>query len=404
MWLDRKSDWRPASTPENVPITPGHGRSRVWEGLVRALGKRLFLLACAVGVSFAFIYVETTTRLFFNLNAPRQVGDPCLALIRPALAPNQNAVWSNFGHCSVATPRDPDRETLDVDLRYGLLTYTKTEPVMMADLPWPLTRVLRNRDRYTRAFGVGGSHSYDIGLVGDAPRLTFVDLVTVSGGRVHYRPTSQSGLYDSEVGGYFEDSTLQWTGRDWRLRLDNGVDLLFPESQNATRLEQAALLGIQGEDGEPLLEIDRDRAGNIRQLRTNSGRLDFEVDARNRVTAIVEAETGRRLQFDYNAEGCLARQTDSDGVFEYDYEDRDGLCHLVRTKHNGVVYFTATYDAEGRVAALTSPAGGYTFSYVTNASGSIVRADVREPDGALRRVSLDDAGYWISHWGSYRGR
>ena len=62
------------------------------------------------------------------------------------------------------------------------------------------------------------------------------------------------------------------------------------------------------------------------------------------------------------------------------------------------------FDAEGRVATLTSPAGGYTFSYVANASGSIVRADVREPDGALRRVSLDNAGYWISHWGSYRGR
>jgi hypothetical protein len=117
MWLDRKSDWRPASTPENVPITPGPGRSRVWDGLVRVLGKRLFLLACAVGVSFAFIYVEMTTKLFFSLNAPRQVGDPCLVLIRPTKATDRGAVWSNFGHCSVDTPRDPDRETLDVDLR-----------------------------------------------------------------------------------------------------------------------------------------------------------------------------------------------------------------------------------------------------------------------------------------------
>ena len=178
MWLDRKSDWRPASTPENVPITPGHGRSRVWDGLVRALGKRLFLLACAVGVSFAFIYVETTTQLFFSLNAPRQVGDPCLALIRPTTAhQTSGAVWSNFGHCSVDTPRDPDRETLDVDLRYGILTYTKTEPVLMTALPWPLTRVQRNLDRFSRAFGTGGSHSYDIGLVGDAAQSTFVNLV-----------------------------------------------------------------------------------------------------------------------------------------------------------------------------------------------------------------------------------
>ena len=401
MWPDRGSDSRPP-TPENIPITPGAGRSRVWNGLVQLLWRRFFFLACAVGVSFAFIYVEMTTRLFFNLNAPRQVGDPCLVLIRPTTAPDQNAVWASFGHCSVDTPRDPDRETLDVDLRYGLLTYSKTEPVMMADLPWPLTRVLRNRDNYTRAFGLGGSHSYDIGLVGEWP--TFADLVTAAGGRIHYRPTSQSGLYDSDVGGYFEDSTLQWTGRDWRLRLDDGVDLLFPESQNATRLEQTALLGIQGDGGDSLLEIDRDRAGNIRHLSTNGGRLDFEFDTRNRVTAVVEAKTGRRLEFDYTAEGCLAKQTGSDGVFEYAHQTRDGFCQLIRTTHDGIVYFTATYDAEGRVATLTSPAGVYTFSYVANASGSIVRADVREPDGALRRVSLDNAGYWISHWGSYRGR
>jgi YD repeat-containing protein len=403
MWPDRGSDPRPP-TLENIPVTPGSGHSRIWNGLLPLLWRRFFLLACAVGVSFAFIYVEMTTRLFFSLNAPRQVGDPCLALIRPTVAPDQKGVWASFGHCSVDTPRDPDRETVDVDLRYGLLTYSKTEPVMMAALPWPLTRVLRNRDKYTRAFGLGGSHSYDIGLVGDAPTLTFVDLVTASGGRIHYRPTSQSGLYDSDVGGYFEDSTLQWTGRDWRVRLDDGVDLLFPESQNATRLEQAALLGIQGDGGDSLLEIERDGAGNIRHLSAGSGRLDFEFDTRNRVTAIVEAQTGRRLGFDYTAEGCLARQTGSDGVFEYAHESRDGLCQLIRTTHDGVVHFTATYDAEGRVATLTSPAGGYTFSYVVDESGSIVRADVREPDGALRRVSLDNAGYWISHWGSYRGR
>ena len=404
MWPDRHSHSTPAPALENVPIAPGSGSSRTWNLLVQLLWKRFVLLACAVGVSFAFVYVETTTRLSFTLNAPRQVGDPCLALIRPTTAPDRNAVWANFGHCAPSTPRDPYRETINVDLRYGLLTYEKTEPVMMADLPWPFTRVIRNRDRYSRAFGLGGSHSYDIGLVGDAPALSFVDLVTERGGRVHYRPTAESGLFDSEVGGYFEGTTLQWTGRWWRLRRDDGLELVFPESQNATRLEQAALLGIQDEDGASLLEIDRDRAGNIREITTNSGRLDFEFDVRNRVTAMVEAGADRRFRFDYNAGGCLARQTSLDGVFEYDYEERDGLCQLVQTRHDGVVYFTATYDAEGRVAILTSPAGRYTFSYIANTRGAIVRADVREPDGTLRRVSLDNAGYWISRWGSYRGR
>jgi len=251
---------------------------------------------------------------------------------------------------------------------------------------------------------VGGSHSYDIGLVGDAPKLTFVDLVLPAGGRIHYRPTSQSGVYDSAVGGYFEDSTLQWTGQNWRLQRKDGIELMFPESQNATRLEQTALLGIQSDKGASLLHIDRDRAGNIRRLSTQRGLLDFEFDQHNRVTTIADEHGRHLLRFEYDAEGCLARRSGSDGVFEYAYQTRAGFCHLSRTTHNGVVYFTATYDADDRVVTLTSPAGAYTFSYVTNASRHIVRADIREPDGALRRVSLDDAGYWFSHWGSYRGK
>ena len=370
---------------------------------MQLLWKRLFLLACAVSASFGFIYVETTTRLFFNLNAHRQVGDPCLVLIRPTKAADRGAVWSNFGDCSVDTPRDPDRETLDVDLRYGILTYSKTEPVLMAALPWPLTRTQRNHDQFSRAFGTGGSHSYDIGLLGDAQDSTFVNLVTARGGLIHYRPTTQRGSYDSDVSGYFEDSTLHWTGHDWLLRRDDGAELSFPESQNATRLEQAALLGMRRGTGEPLLRIDRDRTGSIQRLSTDGGQIDFEYDARNRVTTMA-ATTGERLQFSYDSEGCLVRRAGTDGVFEYAYETRNGLCHLTRTMHDGIVYFTATYDADNRLATLTGPAGGYTFSYVTNANGSVSRADVREPDGALRRVSLDGAGYWINHWGSYRGR
>ena len=146
-----------------------------------------------------------------------------------------------------------------------------------------------------------------MGLVGDAPRLTFVDLVLAGGGRVHYRPTSMRGLYDSDVNGYFGNTTLQWTGREWRLRRDDGVELLFPESQNARRLEQAALVGIQRVNGEPMVAIDRDRAGNLRRLSASGARLDFEYDTANRVTAITGADTSRQLRFEYQ----LQRMPDS---------------------------------------------------------------------------------------------
>ena len=310
--------------------------------------------------------------------------------------------WSNFGHCPAAS-RNPDRETFVVDLRYGLLVYYKTEPVMVGALPLAFTRVLRHRDRFSRAFGMGGTHTYNMGLVGDAPGLTFVDLVLAGGGRVHYRPTSMRGLYDSDVNGYFGDTTLQWTGREWRLRRDDGVELLFPESQNATRLEQAALVGIQRVNGEPMVAIDRDRAGNLRRLSASGARLDFEYDTTNRVTAIMGGDTSRQLRFEYDSNGCLIRKSGGGGVFQYDHDRRPDGCQLRRIVQDDVTYFQADYDIDDRVIRLTDPAGGsYTFSYETDARGNVVRVEVRDPGGTLRRVTLDNAGYWFSHWGSYR--
>jgi YD repeat-containing protein len=388
---------------QNIPITPGHGGSDAWDALARLVWRHLFLLAVAVGISFAIIYFETTTRLFFSLEAPRQRGDPCLTLIRPTTGPDVNAIWSNFGECPSAS-RDPDRETIAVDLRFGLLMHYKTEPVMTASLPLPFTRVLRHRDNASRAFGTGGSHTYDMALVGDAAKFTWIDLVLADGGRVRYLPMSQPGWFDSEVSGYFGGTTLQWTGRDWRLRRDDGVELQFPESENATRLQQAALVGIETSSQDArLVVVDRDRAGNILHLSAGGQRLDFEHDMLNRVTSISAADTEQKLRFEYDPAGCLVRQTGAGGVFQYEYDSRHGGCQLRRSKHDGVTYFQADYDTDDRLIRLTDPAGGaYTFSYETDRDGDVVRADVRDPEGTLRRISIDETGYWFSRWGSYR--
>jgi YD repeat-containing protein len=405
MWQtsDREQPLDPDLT-RNVPVTPGSGRSAAWTRVERFVWRHLFFFAVAVGISFAVIYFETSTRLFFSFNPPRQVGDPCLSLIRPTDASETTAVWSNFGDCA-GPPRDPDRETVVVDLRSGLLVHYKTEPLLMGTLPVPFTRVLRNQDHVSRAFGTGGTHTYDMALVGDAPRLSWVDLVLAGGRRIHYLPTDKPGSFDSDVAGYFGETTLQWTGRGWRIQRDDGSELLFPESENATRLEQAALIGMQTADGGSELVIERDPAGNILSIGAGDRRLDFAHDTENRVTAISAAGTGQPLRFDYDSAGCLVRQTGPGGEFLYEYDRRDRGCRLRRTIQDGVRYFEADYNDDDRVIRLAHQDGGaYVFAYETDRRGQVVRADVTDPAGTLRRITLDDAGYWIGRWGSYRGR
>lgn len=388
---------------QNVPITPGSGRSEQWDRLLQFAWRHLLFLAAAVGISFALIYVQMTTRLFFAFDTARQRGDPCLTLIRPTRGTNTGSAWSNFGSCPDAS-RDADRETIVVDLRYGMLLHYKTEPVMQDVLPMPFAHVLRNLDPDSRAFGKGGTHTLDMGLVGDNVSLTWVDLVMAGGGRVHYVPASKPGWFAPAAAGYLDDSTLQWNGKDWRIRHENGIEMVFPESQNATRFEQTALVQMSTLDGRTLV-IDRDLAGNVRFVSDGRNRVDFEHDAQNRIKAISPDDTGQRLEFDYDTRGCLVRRTGAGGEFLYEYEPRGAGCKLARTEHNGVTHFRAEYGADDRLIKLTGPEGGtYLVSYETDKRGVIVRADVRDPDGALRRITIDETGYWLSHWGSYRGQ
>lgn len=405
MWRTLGEDPNPDTDGvQYVPITPNSGRSGAWNRLVRLIWSHLLFFAAAVGVSLALIYFEATTQRFFRLDPPRQVGDPCLTLIRATKGPNLGMVWANFGSCRDAV-RDADREMVVVDLRHGLLLHYATEPVLAGALSLPFARVLRNQDHASRAFGKGGTHTYDMGLVGDAARFSWVDLVLAGGGRVHYLPSSKPGWFDSDVAGYFNNTNLQWTGHDWRLQRDDGIQLVFPESQGATRLEQAALVRMQTANGNALVVVDRDLAGNVLRVNAGGRQLDFERDTMNRVTAISEADTDLYLHYEYDSDGCLAQRTGPGDKFRYEHDSRNGGCSLRRVTQDGVTRFEVDYDADDRVVQLTDAAGGvYVVSYETDRRGRIVRTEVTDPEGTLRRIVLDDTGYWISRWGSYRRR
>lgn len=401
MWRDPDLDRHPDVELQNVPITPGGGPSSVWTRLVRAVWRHLVIFAAVVGITFAVIYDQTTTRLFFTSEASRQSGDPCLTLIWPTERPQIGGVWSTFGHCA-GESRDPHRITVVIDLRYGTLFQYQTEPLLLDALPLRLVRLSRNRDGASRAFGKGATLTYDMGLTRDQSRPG-VDLVFANGGRFYFGPSSQDGWLQSDEAASRGYEGLEWTGRGWRLHRDDDTAMLFPDSARARRFEQSALLRLQAGDERDLLVLDRDAAGNILRVETGRDRLDLSHDALNRVTAIHDPAAGHRIDFEYDSAGCLVRQAGTGGEFEYDYDRLNGACRPRQTRHDGVTFFLAEYGPDDRITGLTDAAGGrYTFAYQTGTDGTVVRADVRDPAGTLRRVSIDRSGYWFSHWGSYR--
>src|SRR5207253_9440233 len=64
-----------------------------------------------------------------------------------------------------------------VDLYTGLLVTQKTDLFLPDVIPIQFTRTYRPRDTFSRAFGLGTNHSYDLFLVGDTFPYTFQDLI-----------------------------------------------------------------------------------------------------------------------------------------------------------------------------------------------------------------------------------
>jgi hypothetical protein len=72
-----------------------------------------------------------------------------------------------------------------IDLSTGLFVYTHTDLSLPDVIPLTLTRTYRQGDSYSRAFGIGTTHPYDIFLY--TPNAdTDIYLILPDGGRIHF--------------------------------------------------------------------------------------------------------------------------------------------------------------------------------------------------------------------------
>lgn len=88
-------------------------------------------------------------------------------------------------------PGNPDGEDGDpVDLGTGLFVYRKTDLSLSDIIPIALTRIYRQDDIFSRPFGLGTTHPYELFLVGDQYAYTYAELILPDGGRLRYNRIS----------------------------------------------------------------------------------------------------------------------------------------------------------------------------------------------------------------------
>jgi len=323
-------------------------------------------------------------------------GDPCLIVRHSIEAPKQHPESGIVNSCS-GYYKNPDLETVQIDLRYGLLLDQRTDFLASDTIPLELTRVLRTQDPRSRAFGIGGNHSFNIFLVGDKWPFTWIDLVLEHGGRSHFRRSNWGfGYWDAHYTNRdrnesrFIGSTIDWAWPGWKLN-NSGITYRFADAARATRPEQAALIGIQNYSGAQLV-LARDTAGNLLRARSPAGKeLVFKYDSSNRVTGIYQRDGGH-FEYSYEPTGHLARVTDAGHrVTDYTYDQSGRLNRIVQ---DGAEICRLTYDAKDRVQSETLASGRtYFFQYYSNNQLPISQVDISDSAGPKRTVRLSFVEY-----------
>jgi YD repeat-containing protein len=145
----------------------------------------------------------------------------------------------------------------------------------------------------------------------------------------------------------FARSRVSWNGWGWDLALQDGTTWLSPEAYNATRPQQASLIGIFDKNG-----------NEVRLVRKKDGRL---VKIKN--------PDGGWIAFSYDGDGRMTESADTAGhaaKYAYDSDDQISAVHYAdgsTTKY--------AYDSSSRLLTASNSATGLSLSAVYNTNGQI---------------------------------
>ncbi|RQS71913.1 Rhs family protein [Burkholderia sp. Bp8963] len=285
-----------------------------------------------------------------------------------------------------------------VDCATGLFVLSRTDLTITGTIPLALTRVYRQSDNTSRAFGIGTTDRYDIFTIGDINPYTYQDLILPDGGRIHFVRTSSGTSWADAVYTHtatpsaYYGATISWLNNGWVLKMRDGRTMYFAECAWCSNSRMAALREFDDRLGNKLT-LTRDSYGNLTQIGNPDGRfINLTYDSTNRVTQ-AQDNIGRTVTYQYDASGRLAQVTDPDGGAEhYAYDASNNM--LTVTRPGGQVMVTNQYDSNNRVTKQTLADGGvYQFAYTLDSNGNVTQTAITDPKGNVRQIAFNASGY-----------
>jgi YD repeat-containing protein len=275
-------------------------------------------------------------------------------------------------------------------------------------IPISFKRTQRNQDPRSRSFGIGASTSYDMFIIGDVQRFSWVALVLADGSQVRYaRVSPGTGFADAIFEnlanpGMFPGSRITWNQHGgWTVALKDGQQFTIQGCNASSKTGQCAVTEIKNARGERLT-VQRDSDGNILRITSPRGHyVSVEHDSQGRITR-VDSNLHQWVVYGYDEKGCLVAVGNWRGdaqKFGYDQQFNMTFVHEKGppSGREGPYNFSITnsFDEGNRLKTQKISTGkAYSVKYVTDANNRIRQGDVRGPTG-LTRFFFNEAGYEI---------
>jgi YD repeat-containing protein len=287
--------------------------------------------------------------------------------------------------------------------------YREYEDLFVKDtIPIDFVRTQRNMDPRSRSFGIGGSTSYDMFIIGDVSKFSWVALVLADGGQERYvRVSPGTGFAD----GVFENKTtldrfygsrIAWNQHGgWKVSMRDGTELTIQGCGATSKPGQCAVTEIKNPKGDRLTVL-RDREGNILRITSPHGHtVSLENDSQGRITK-AQDDSGHSVRYEYDENGSLKKASNWRGITQqFRYDDRFNMLSVrertpgTRSRPACSVTVTNRFDEKNRFAGQKVSTGEFaSVKYTTVASGDIRAVGIHSQDG-LEHFFFNDAGYSI---------
>jgi YD repeat-containing protein len=289
-----------------------------------------------------------------------------------------------------------------INLYSGLYVRTTVDLSIEDTIPLEVQRTYRNNDHFSRTFGVGTNHPYDMFVTGDGVKFSYVNIITADGAPIRFDRISPGTGYADAILEHtatptaFLGARMAWNGSGWTVKFKDGSFYKFLGcSPKSTRPGQCGLIEYRNRYGQTL-RVNRDADGNItRMVSPHREWIAFTYDDDRVVRA--EGSTGISVTYEYDRNGRLVKVQSSEDPLpiRYEYDDDD---HMTAIFDHGQVIHNA-YRQDYCVYQLSQYESRYSefrFNYVFDSEGRHVATEVRTSDNAVRRVTFNASGYLTS--------